>query len=530
MNAWALIPARGGSQRVTRKNLRVVGGTPLIVRAITTAQTAGLRPVVSTDDVEISTIATLAGAEVHARPDELAGPTVTIAQVVDQWACENMELDDDSVVVVLQPTCPFIEPDTLTAMVERVHDTGNSVALVAPERHLLRDEHSVRLYGPRVNSTTIEALDASYYREVGVFAFAAGAVGDTFPPGPVTMAIVDGYEALDIDTPADLWYARRACDAAVIEIRYLPATAGRGSGHEYRARAIAAELEHHDVVLLPCTEQGLPLARHFDNFDDEPAPAVIVFDCLGATPGNVGAVRQRWQHAAIVAIENEGSGNAYADVVIHPFDPSVSHFKQNKSGGMWADLRGEFVGWSPRDVRTEPPYTIVVTFGGSDPHGGTTKVLDVLRGMNWSDPGVAVRLIEPPYGQKLSDDPIGRYTVVRHPVMAAELRAADLAITSRGRTVYEAMACGTPTIAVAANEREVLHRHAPFGEGAVMYASGRINDWGHGEAVDLATMITAVLNDHEKRQHMSTRGMQLVDGRGTERIAHLIDTYARRLR
>jgi CMP-N-acetylneuraminic acid synthetase len=109
----AIIPARGGSKGVPRKNVRLVCGKPLIAYTIETALAAKhlfYRIVVSTDDEEIAAIARQYGAEVpFMRPDELAGDTVPMVPVA-QHAVRFIEQQDDIVmdwVSILQPTDPF---------------------------------------------------------------------------------------------------------------------------------------------------------------------------------------------------------------------------------------------------------------------------------------------------------------------------------------------------------------------------------------------------------------------------------------
>jgi len=109
----ALIPARGGSKGVPRKNIRLVGGKPLIAYTIKTALAAQHlfhRIIVSTDDEEIATVSEQYGAEVpFMRPVELAGdrvPTIPVAQ----HAIRFVEQQDNLVldwVFILQPTDPF---------------------------------------------------------------------------------------------------------------------------------------------------------------------------------------------------------------------------------------------------------------------------------------------------------------------------------------------------------------------------------------------------------------------------------------
>ena len=78
-----IIPARGGSKRIPRKNIRPFLGAPILTYPILVAQESGLfsRIVVSTDDDEIRAIAVSAGASAHRRPGELARDTASVESV-----------------------------------------------------------------------------------------------------------------------------------------------------------------------------------------------------------------------------------------------------------------------------------------------------------------------------------------------------------------------------------------------------------------------------------------------------------------
>ncbi len=115
----ALIPARGGSKGVPRKNIRMVGGRPLIEYTIDTVLAARHlfhRAVVSTDDPEIAEVARRAGAEVpFLRPAELATDTAGSIEVV-QHATRFVEEQDGlrmDWIMLLQPTEPFRTPEDL---------------------------------------------------------------------------------------------------------------------------------------------------------------------------------------------------------------------------------------------------------------------------------------------------------------------------------------------------------------------------------------------------------------------------------
>lgn len=115
----ALIPARGGSKRIPRKNIRIFRGRPMIAWSIEAACAAGCfdRILVSTDDEEIAAVARSHGAEVpFLRPSHLADDHSTTQAVVlhaVQWS-EQQGLAAKA-VCCLYATAPFVQPADLAA-------------------------------------------------------------------------------------------------------------------------------------------------------------------------------------------------------------------------------------------------------------------------------------------------------------------------------------------------------------------------------------------------------------------------------
>jgi CMP-N-acetylneuraminic acid synthetase len=100
-----VIPARGGSKMVPRKNLQTIGGVTLVERAIRIALAAGTDAVVSSDDEEILAIAKEAGAIPVERPAELATDTAVTQDAV-QHVIDKLGYCDE-LVVMMQPSTPF---------------------------------------------------------------------------------------------------------------------------------------------------------------------------------------------------------------------------------------------------------------------------------------------------------------------------------------------------------------------------------------------------------------------------------------
>ena len=136
-----LIPARGGSRRLPGKNVRKLGGKPLIVRTVELAtsvfadQEATIW--VSTDCSEIANVAREAGADVpFLRPPELATDTATSIDVARHALDEYTKRRDKSpdTLLLLQPTSPFRRPEHITTAVDLLSSDLSIDAVVGVER------------------------------------------------------------------------------------------------------------------------------------------------------------------------------------------------------------------------------------------------------------------------------------------------------------------------------------------------------------------------------------------------------------
>jgi CMP-N-acetylneuraminic acid synthetase len=140
-NILALIPARGCSKGIPKKNTKLLAGKPLISYTIEAALQSQCRPrvVVSTDDDEIARVARAAGAEVpFLRPAELAHdetPTFPVVQHALQWL-EQHEAYQPELVVLLQPTSPLRRAEHIDQALELILSSGaDSVVSLCETEH-----------------------------------------------------------------------------------------------------------------------------------------------------------------------------------------------------------------------------------------------------------------------------------------------------------------------------------------------------------------------------------------------------------
>lgn len=146
MNSVSIIPARGGSKGIPRKNIIDFNGKPLIAHSIEHALNANLgsRVIVSTDDEEIAEISRSFGAEVpFIRPKELAEDHVLDLPVFVhalKWL-KDEEGFDPEIVIHLRPTAPYRKPEWIDEAVKLLleHPEADSVRSVSePDKHPYR--------------------------------------------------------------------------------------------------------------------------------------------------------------------------------------------------------------------------------------------------------------------------------------------------------------------------------------------------------------------------------------------------------
>jgi CMP-N,N'-diacetyllegionaminic acid synthase len=119
----AVIPARGGSKSVPGKNIRPLGGKPLLAWAIDVAKQVKEidRVIVSTDDSQIGSVGRDHGAEVYARPSYLAtDDALVIDTLKDLLRTLHEEQDKPEWIILLEPTCPLRTPEDVRACLKLI--------------------------------------------------------------------------------------------------------------------------------------------------------------------------------------------------------------------------------------------------------------------------------------------------------------------------------------------------------------------------------------------------------------------------
>jgi len=136
MKTIAIIPARGGSKRLLRKNILPIGGIPLLAYSILHAKSNSEiidEVYVSTDDEQIKEVALAYGAKVIDRPESISGdlePTISSLQHV----LKTIDFDVEN-VVLLQPTNPLRPVDLLSECFKKYLETKSDSLFTVTQNH-----------------------------------------------------------------------------------------------------------------------------------------------------------------------------------------------------------------------------------------------------------------------------------------------------------------------------------------------------------------------------------------------------------
>lgn len=228
--SYAIIPARGGSKRVPRKNIREFCGQPMISWVIGTALSSGLfsRVIVSTDDAEIAKVSRLNGAEVpDLRPSNLADDFTPITHVVTE-AIEQFDLSP-SPICLLYATSAGLTPEHLVEANKSFLSSNASDFCMAVteyshpiQRRVLLENQILKMVEPE--NAMIRTQDLRpHYHDAGQFIFGrheAWRDGRSVWTSKTCGYVMPAHCALDIDSEDDWVRAERLLKSELISTSY----------------------------------------------------------------------------------------------------------------------------------------------------------------------------------------------------------------------------------------------------------------------------------------------------------------------
>lgn len=538
-----IIPARGISAGLPKKNFKKINGKPLVAHTIESAIESERidTVVVSTESKELSEISKEHGAKVpYLRPAELSEPDVLLSEVIEHSVSELLnqgyEITDETPLIILQPNVPFTRPEDIDSAIRQYEQNGNhAVISVVEEQEFFwesSNNHLEPFHDKRVLRSELEPL----YRETGsIYVTNRSILADGNRVGEEPSYVVtDKLSAFEVDSLIDLWLAEKIKHGPDIIFR-VDGGDEIGMGHVHRCITLARELEsafQSNVTFVTdrCYSGGVKKIQS-TNFDavvadkDETfeyinsvAPDIIFIDTLDTSSKHIQQLHET--SAAVINLEDLGDGADHADYVINALYERDTDKQNQFFGAEYVVVKQEFHEHRS-DVRPEVE-NVLLTFGGSDPSNISTRVLRELGSAELPYQYKLVLGSDFSHDAELDDLPdaiMSQVTVIRNSNHMPELMEwADVAICSGGRTAYELAATGTPALVIAHNAREAERMRDLDTFGAISFL-GRADEL---KTESVTTELVALDQDFDRRVTMSDRATEFIDEGGLQRILDLV--------
>ncbi|MFK7934873.1 MAG: pseudaminic acid cytidylyltransferase [Saprospiraceae bacterium] len=438
MSRLAIIPARGGSKRIPRKNIKPFLGKPIIKYSIHAALQSGLfsTVMVSTDDQEIAEVAQNAGAEVpflrsSKNADDYATTVDVILEVLNQYSSNNQYFTS---ACCIYPTAPFVTAELLQKGLERLeNDAYDSVFPVLPfsfsiQRAVnINQQQRIELFQPQHLNSRSQDLESAYHDAGQFYWFKTKAIQEqkrlwTDNSGVV---VLDEMEAQDIDNETDWKLAElkfqlkglgvRSQESADVSDTFKPTVYFRadgnskmGLGHVFRSLALAEMLseefdcqfiirnplpELRESILKICSkiielDKGSDTSEVSDPLNEAQDIAdnylnqnsIIVLDGYHFTTDYQQVIKS--SGAKTVCIDDIKSYYFLADAVINHAggltaqDYSTTDDTQLFLGLKYSLLRKPFREAAKSRNTQGEPKKLFVCLGGADPNNDTISVLE----------------------------------------------------------------------------------------------------------------------------------------------------------
>ncbi|MFL2134691.1 cytidylyltransferase domain-containing protein [Desemzia sp. FAM 24101] len=540
MKILAIIPARGGSKGIPRKNVRIMSGKPLISYAIENALASryDLNVCVSTDDEEIGRVSKQYGAEVIERSALLASDSITLDPVIYD-AVQKMSKKNEKeydIVITLQPTSPLLTSKTLDAAIEDLITYGFDTLISGVNSpHLawkIENKKAVPAYKERLNRQYLP----KNLIETGAFVITkSNFVTENSRFGKnISIYEMPENEAIDIDTPHDWWIAEKELSKKNILIR-VDGYSKIGLGHVYRSLVLANNFIDHNVCFVLSEQSDIGIqkikASHYKyeviSGNHEMGELIqryncdiVINDILNTDEDYIHYLKST--DVKVVNFEDLGKGSKYADIVINDLYSKQFEDTHYYWGSEYYLIRDEFLISKPSPYN-EVVKEVLVIFGGSDPSNLTEKLFQSIQKLDQKDNIHFTFIIGLGYkgyeelAQKVKSLTLNIDVIQNVKMMTEYMKKADLAISSQGRTMLELAAMAVPTILMAQNKRELEHE---FG-----YLQNGFINLGYGkdiEAETVAETISWLIKSPQIREQMRSRMLQTDLKNGLKKVLSLI--------
>lgn len=531
-----IIPARGGSKGIPRKNIRSLAGKPLIYYSIQTAKSlkSEVDLYVTSDDDEILSISSKLGAKTIMRAHHESTDDATLDPVIYS-ALNQAELNESTkyeIIVTLQPTSPLLSSNTLDEAIHKIICSSKIDTIISgvSDTHLTwkrEDGKFAPNYLKRLNRQFLPPI----FKETGGFLITRrkcvtpkNRIGNN-----VEIFTLNDRESVDIDTYSD-W---SLCEYYLKMKKVLFVVTGNklvGLGHVYNSMLLANEIMDHEINFLVDSESQMAfdkisnanypvkLQRNRNIIDDIKLfePDIVINDILDTRKNYILSLKKNGYK--VINFEDLGEGSLLADLTINAIYPEKKSLPSHYFGFKYFILRDEFILSKIKTNININVTKILLSFGGVDPQNLTFKVLSSIYDECCSR-GIEIKVITGlGYSNLETLSCFSKIVIINNVNNISDyMYDADVVFTSAGRTIYEVASLNIPAIVMAQNDREMTHKFADQKYGFLNLGLGE-----NLSSKEIKSAFVRLIEDFNERQQMSNLMSQNDLLSGKKRVVDLV--------
>lgn len=536
MNFLVVIPAKGSSKDIPRKNIRTLNEKPLIFYPIKIGLDSLFKPdvYVTSEDAEVLMLASKFGAKTHKRRIELSEDNVTLDPVVYETVeyAEEREEKKYDIVITLQPTSPLLKFKSLDEAIKKIINNNKIDTILSGKNQTYltwtnQNGKFLPNYETRLNKTQLPII----YRETGGFLITKRnviTVNNRIGTN-VDIFLLNRGEDIDIENIHD-W---NLCEYLLKRKKILFVVAGNseiGLGHVYNTLIIANDILNHQIEFLVDSKSELAMQKiksknyfvtiqkHKNILEDINLinPDIIINDRLDTSKDYIQGIKKLGIKS--INFEDLGEGSKYADIVFNAIYSEEKKIKNHYFGHKYFILRDEFLfDFSVKKI--ENVKRVLITFGGVDPCNLTFKVLNSIY-YYCQEQSILIDIVAGiGYDRFETLSKFENINIHKNVLNISNyMLNSDIIFTSAGRTVYEIASMGVPSIVLAQNNRELTHFFASEKNGFINMGLGLNQD-----SESILKQFKSLIESKEKRINANKLMLKQNLKNGRKKVIFLIN-------
>ena len=470
-NLIVIIARESGRYDVSKQNLRLVNGKPLLSYVIKTAkESKNCYPIVSTDSDEVKQYAEFYQVPVLDRSKKLTKDDTKLIEIASE-ALTKLEKKGLKFrkCLILHPHFPLIKKETI----QRFFSSLNKKVSIIYGYEKEADYNFAKIK----KNFELEPLSKENVKIIKIVSFDCQKLLHIKTDNKIFGLGISSDEIFTPHNYHQFAYLESVMKRKKIIVR-VDADINTGLGHVYNMLTILNNIRNDDILVIMNAKKNLGFKKFKEHlyavktYSDENEfwkiirnfkPDIIFNDILNTTSYYIKKLKK--EGIFVVNFEDLGEGRKFADLVFNPIFESKKQMKNEYYGPNYACVREEFRVFKRKKIR-KYVKNIAITLGGVDKDNNVLKILSVIRKFKLLE-NVKIKIILG-LGYKQKKKLLGltnKMNSLNHKIEIVEkvdllskhLIDCDFVIASNGRTVLEIASLNIPLISLSVNKREQQH-------------------------------------------------------------------------